>query len=426
MSILNFEKLLAPVTEEDPCGEDLSDLTEYYVLEEYAKGKEETQFSEAEPPDWQQVEKLAKELLLQGKELWVISHLICALTSNHGAAGLNEGIKFLFETLAAFWEDIFPSADFDDDNPYEQRLNVLNSLSDMASPLALNIKNMPLCRSKQLGAFSYRDVLISRGEIKTAEDETPPEEKLIEAAIRDTNPEFISELIRLLQDTIAEIRKIEAFLNQAAGQQNNIANILKLEDSLNLILSFVVPYTTTETYSDEADMRQTEEDLSEDEIGKAVNLQNIGAPGEISSRDHVYALLGEMVQWYEKSEPASPVAMILARAQSMVGNDFFQIVSHIMGPDLPQLQELFGPSDGYPALAGPPGVHQAGVDIQSRQDILDWLDRTLDWYRECEPSSPVPLFIHRAKQLVGKNFQEIISEIANQAQDQVAGLLQNK
>jgi len=150
MSILNLNKLLAPVTEDDPCGEDLSDLTEYYILEELAKGKEETQFSDAEPPDWQQVEKLAQELLLQGKEMWMISHLINAMTANHGIRGLNEGIDFLSKTLPTFWEGIYPETDFDDANPYDQRMNVLSSMSGLTSPLIkiihINFHEIPFCK----------------------------------------------------------------------------------------------------------------------------------------------------------------------------------------------------------------------------------------------------------------------------------------
>lgn len=432
MSHLNLNKLLAPVTEEEPCGEDLSDLTEYYVLEEHARGKEETQFSDAEPPDWQQVEKVAQDLLLQGKEMWVISHLICAMTANHGIVGLNEGIRFLLEALSTFWEGIFPETDFDDANPHEQRMNVLSSLSDLTSPLMVNIRQMPICRSRHLGEFSFRDILLSRGEIKAVEGEKPPEKDLIEAAVRDTDPEYISDMIRLMTETIEHIRKIENFLNEAAGKQNNTSNIFKIEDALKSILTFVEPWSGSPVQDDAVEEGEDEhgpEFPDKAQAGQAVPADQPprpGTPAALNSRDDVYALLGEMIQWYEQNEPASPVAMILHRAKSLVGKDFFQIISSVMGPDIPQVRTLFGSPGEHPAPDNDPVIQQISFDIRSWHDILNWLDKASLWYHAMEPSSPVPLFLHRAKQLVGKNFQQIISEIADQAQQQVADLLENK
>ncbi|MCG8551132.1 MAG: type VI secretion system protein TssA [Desulfobacterales bacterium] len=419
MSILNFDKLLAPITEENPCGEDLSDLTEYYILEEYAKGKEETQFGEAEPPDWQQTEALAKKLLLQGKEMWVVFHLVCAMTANHGTLGLNQGFRFLLEAMSAFWENIFPEPDFDDANPFEQRMEVLQSLSSTTSALLNNIRSMPICKSRQLGAFSYRDVLISQGEIKATEDAPPAEKNLIEAAIRDTDPEFTAQIIFSLKETLQHIRDIETFLTETAGQKRNGSNIQNIENTVKSILDFVEPYTVAEIEED-----------SDTDKGDAPNgtdvLDDTGVQGTLNSRDDVYALLGEMIQWYEQNEPASPVAMLLNRSKSLVGKNFFQIISHVLGP-VPQIKTLFGPPEEYPDIESIPAGQPSGFHIQSRKDILDWLDKTTTWYGTFEPSSPVPFFLHRARQLVGKNFQEILGKIADDALlKNVEELLNNK
>lgn len=426
MSILNVDKLLAPVAKDNPCGEDLSDLTEYYILEEYAKGKEDSQFAKAEPPDWRQVETLSQDLLLQGKEMWVIFHLLCAMTANHGIKGFCEGIQFLFEVLSAFWENIFPENDFDDPNPYEQRMGVLKSLSDISSPLLLNIRNMPICKSKQLGEFSFRDILIARGEIKATNEEAVPDQNIIDAAIRDTDPKFMAEQISLMKTAVEYVNKIESFLNDAAGRQNNTANILKISEVIESISAYIEPYCAPEDYEDSGPEEQDRIDADEAPQNDIERETVTTASGGINNRDDIYALLDEIVQWYGKNEPASPVGMLLERAKSMVGKDFFHIISNILGPDIPQIQLLFGPSGEYPALGVTPAAGKSPFPIHSRNDVVKYLDITATWYSKFEPSSPVPLFIHRAKQLVGKRFQEIISEIANQAQGQVAELLNNK
>ncbi len=420
---------MAKVSDDEPCGEDLSDLTEYYVLEEQAKGKEETQFSKAEPPDWQQVETLSRDLLLKGKEMWVIYHLICAMTANHGIAGLREGIEFLSRMLSTFWEHIFPEPDFDDPNPYEQRMGILSSFSDFSSPLMENIRNMPICKSRQIGEFSYRDILVARGDIKPPKGEAPPDITLIEAAVRDTDPEFTQNLVSELQETREQVKAIDAFLDETGGSQNNISGLHKFADAITAVLSCVEPFALPSAAEPEAasEGEGTEPDALADAAGQDTGTAAAPAPqGELRSRDDVYALLSEMIQWYEQNEPASPVAMLLDRAKSLVGKNFIQILTSVLGPELPQIQALFGPLDGYPVLESTPAIRQSGFNIRSRNDILTWLDKLTAWYGGSEPSSPVPYFIHRARQLVGKNFDQIISEIANQAQNQVADLLKNK
>ncbi len=52
------------------------------------------------------------------------------------------------------------------------------------------------------------------------------------------------------------------------------------------------------------------------------------------------------------------------------------------------------------------------TDIKSRQDAIRALDAVATFFRAHEPSSPVPLFIERAKRLVSKTFLEVLEDIA--------------
>ena len=40
------------------------------------------------------------------------------------------------------------------------------------------------------------------------------------------------------------------------------------------------------------------------------------------------------------------------------------------------------------------------------------LEAVADFFRQHEPSSPVPLFVERAKRLVSKNFLEVLADVA--------------
>lgn len=73
---------------------------------------------------------------------------------------------------------------------------------------------------------------------------------------------------------------------------------------------------------------------------------------------------------------------------------------------------------GDELVDGGGGVGAAGSisgPIKSRQDAIRALDAVADFFRRNEPSSPIPLFLDRAKRLVAKDFLEVLADIAPDA-----------
>lgn len=56
-----------------------------------------------------------------------------------------------------------------------------------------------------------------------------------------------------------------------------------------------------------------------------------------------------------------------------------------------------------------------GGVINSRADAIRALDAVAEYFRRNEPSSPIPLFVDRAKRLVAKDFLEVLADIAPDA-----------
>lgn len=72
------------------------------------------------------------------------------------------------------------------------------------------------------------------------------------------------------------------------------------------------------------------------------------------------------------------------------------------------------------AAGGAPGEGGAGAlvavgGIKSRQDAIRALEAAAEFFRKNEPSSPIPLFLERAKRLVAKDFLEVLADIAPDA-----------
>ena len=73
-----------------------------------------------------------------------------------------------------------------------------------------------------------------------------------------------------------------------------------------------------------------------------------------------------------------------------------------------------GAGDGEAAAGGAIAVGS----IRSRDDAIRALDAVATFFRKNEPSSPVPIFIERAKRLVAKDFLEVLADVAPDGLDQ--------
>lgn len=62
------------------------------------------------------------------------------------------------------------------------------------------------------------------------------------------------------------------------------------------------------------------------------------------------------------------------------------------------------------------------MKLTSRNDVAECFDLILNYYRECEPSSPVPILIGRAKKLVNSDFLDIVKDIFPNALEDVQKL----
>jgi type VI secretion system protein ImpA len=75
-----------------------------------------------------------------------------------------------------------------------------------------------------------------------------------------------------------------------------------------------------------------------------------------------------------------------------------------------------GGGGGGSRAAKGPGVSGA---INTRSDVVKALGLICDYYRDNEPSSPVPLILQRAERLVNKDFMEIVSDLTPDAISQL-------
>ena len=127
--MIAVEELLKPISEESPCGEDLSDDASLQELETLARGKQETQFSAAEPPDWKQLRSRSLVLLGRSKDLRIAMTLAVATIELDGLPGFRDSLALVKGLLETYWATVYPQLDPADDNDPLQRMNIVASLA---------------------------------------------------------------------------------------------------------------------------------------------------------------------------------------------------------------------------------------------------------------------------------------------------------
>jgi type VI secretion system protein ImpA len=110
---------------------------------------------------------------------------------------------------------------------------------------------------------------------------------------------------------------------------------------------------------------------------------------------------------------------VVATMQSRGGFESAPDFDPLLKP-LSRIEKLLGEHLASRGAAGVPGDAVAAAEgvavvsgaIKSRQDAVRAIDAVATFFRNNEPSSPVPLFLDRAKRLVSKSFLEVLEDIA--------------
>src|SRR5690606_12533053 len=134
---MEFADILTALDPRLPCGEDLEYDAEFLQLQQAAIERSEQQFGStiipAEPPDWREVERLARALLERTRDVRIMEYLTQAWTEVRGLRGYADGVTLVADTLERYWDAVHPRLDLDDgDHDPMPRINALASLGDHA------------------------------------------------------------------------------------------------------------------------------------------------------------------------------------------------------------------------------------------------------------------------------------------------------
>jgi type VI secretion system protein ImpA len=336
--MISVAEVCVPIPGDDPCGEDLSLGTSLIELDSLVLGKAETQFSEAEDPDWKEVQQTCIDLFKRSLDLRVGVALSLAAMKLDSLPGFREGVGILRTLVEQYWDTVHPKLDPEDNNDPLQRMNGLAilgaPLGSTGDPMRFQerLRQIPLTNSRQIGRFTFGAIFDAKR--ATSEGGAVPagiDLAQVEAAFRDTPPEDLEVTYKAATEVLEQLQGLEAALSARVGPSQT-PNLEELKTSLTALQGTVGPYLANPVAA--ADSAQ-----NPDENGSTGGRIS----GNISSRDDVLRVLAQVRAFYASNEPASPIPLLVRRIERMVPMTFLELMTDMAPDALGSVNTIVGP-----------------------------------------------------------------------------------
>lgn len=330
----------------DPCGIDCGYDPLYLQLETLAIGEPERAMGdsviEGKDPDWRAVRRNALELWAKTRDLRVAAYLAISGLAIDGFEGFADGVALMRSLVADRWEGFWPRLDPDDGNDPLERLNILAMISPAPGTFDDPIRFVPLFRQTRLVTegprYTYRDLLISEGEIDGGDDKVDP--VLLTAEMTAVPHEVMISRLAVIDRIAADLSAIAQAVSEKTSDQASVT-FETLQNELKGVRRFFAKFVhaagAAETVAEEGAAETIAAPEAPVETA-AVNPANVRA----KTRAEALALLKKGCDYFRKAEPSSPVPYLVERALRMAEMNFMDILAEIDPSGLDRGRDILG------------------------------------------------------------------------------------
>ena len=333
----DFDRFLAPIEGDLPCGPDCEYDNEFLALTLAVAGKPEQQFGDtvipAGEPDWREVDSLSQALLTRTKDLRVIAWLTLANTHLHGIKDFAGGIKLVLALCEQHWDAIHPRIEVDGDSDPYLRMNAIAAFS--ASEFSTENRLIQALRQsslvKQPITLSFRDAELAFN--KAAEATYSLEQ--ISSTLTDAISAGNTELVAVI-DAYASYQALRALLDERVS----VAEAPDM-DRLDGVLKPVAQGLERLRSSALASEAEASGDVVT-EPGSGTVVRGLAGSGVIQSREDARRALDRVCEYLERHEPSNPASLFARRAQRLLSMQFLDIMRELSPDSISHLEMLTG------------------------------------------------------------------------------------
>jgi len=333
---------LAPISEAQPSGPSLEYDPQYVMLGARLAPKAQVQYGQfiasAAEPDWKEIERDCRALLLRSKDIGLLLWYTRGRTRQGGAHGLLQGLGAMQRVCELFEHSVHPQIVIDGEREPLVRANALAALCDPEGLLE-DVREVVIVATSA-HRLSVRDVERALAVPRAAYAMDPA---AVQRQLADLHQRGDVQLQALATCALC-VQALQTWAQHTLGDD---------APSLAPLLKLLKPLLPGQPISEPGPKVQAEA-LDASALGSGMALSEplstagvltaaplalvVGGPGVASvqqSREEVRQALAQVRGWIEVNEPSSPVAVLLKQAERMWGKRFSE-VAHLIPPDLLQ------------------------------------------------------------------------------------------
>lgn len=369
-------------------------------------------------------------LLERSRDLRLVSFL-----AQFGAAGLSlelfsQALALMHGLLQEQWDSVHPQAE---DGDFVMRKIAVEALDDrlrVAIPLAF----LPLVRGKSAGTVTYRTCEISANPGTKRPVEEPLAPSVISDAFKSPDARIeLSALVELLKAALSSLRGIRAiFLDKSDFEfVPQLPNTMSVLEGIEAVIRREVPELFGEapvSSNSSSEPHNPEPDSSSSILSAAPAM--VPAPvaplNGPKSHGEAASVLEDIESYFAASEPSSPALLLVHQARKLIGRPLIEAVEALAGSRTDGAQIRLGQTGGFTltierlrqlsstSSGGQPVTPIRRADqkpVENRAQAQSAMLGVEQFLAAHEPSSPVPLLLGKARQLMGKDFSAVLNEL---------------
>jgi type VI secretion system protein ImpA len=322
MLIEDYASLLAPIPGDDPGGADLRydplyDRIKELRREDDRRASRGVWITKLKVADWVGTAQLCTQVLTEhAKDLQVAAWLADAVAAREGLGRVPHALDFIADLSDAFWPVLWPRREPEhEDDPREAIFIWLDGRLTEAVMLTRIAQHDELKPTWQDRISTQR-----AGPMRTASDAEPAELTfdLVEDAVERTPTEFLRALALSITQCRAALDRLKRTLSTL--QDDGGPSFSRFNTALSTMAAWLRPVllrrgidfdaenAPADAFSTEAATTEWEAQPPEEDVTMPIS------DGPISSREEAYRLLETVAGFLERTEPHSPVPLLVRRA----------------------------------------------------------------------------------------------------------------
>ena len=354
--MLDLAPWLTPIDGENPCGNDLAYDEDFAALVQRLKAQADlsdantdvAQLRDAQAVDWATVLADADVLRAKGRDLRLLVIVARALVNQRGFEGLADGLTLISSMADAHWETLHPTSP-------QRRVSSLGMLEDrhgllgdLRRRIVLNARSFGSCTVQEIerSALTLADATRGMGDKERATFAEGHEQSVakVNAACAFVAERFPEEIEALAEELRAASAALQQLVQGVGGRLGPVFKLAELDACLRRTSSVVA--RVAKPAAPAATGGEAPRWMPRPRRAAAA----APLPGRINSREDVMTSLTRIIEFYDRTEPASPVPFLAKRMLRMVPMDFLELMEELAPSGIKEFCALAGiGEDGKPA-----------------------------------------------------------------------------